>query len=538
VAALLVALPLVPGFPADAAAQEVNPLEVSAETFAGSELEHYLRILQTTGKVPLYPWSLRGYSPGEVRELSPLDGDHPWARRYSFQSPGRGGLQTQIVRPTIRTIYNSKFPYGDDRGPLWAGRGLSGEISGGISVQLGPISAALVPTIYGAQNLEFDLSEHEFSETDPYNDARRPLQIDLPQRPGDSSTTQVDPGNSYIRVDGAGLTAGFSTANQVWGPANRHSLILGANAGGFAHFFAGTSRPVNIWIAKVHARALWARLDQSEYSPVPADSAHRFASGVIATVTPRGIPGLEIGAIRFFHSPWVGGISRTQLLAPFETFVKQSLLDRDQEELEASVVANQLVSVFGRWVFPGSGLEIFGELASEDHRHNFRDLALQPDHATALTLGLIKVWTLPSSELISLQIENLESSGSHLGRNRRQEPFYIHASTRQGHTQRGQVLGSPGAYGGGASMVALGYHHEAGRVSLEWNRLIRSELGEYLESGVTDKPDVIHSLGAEALLFRGGWDITAGLNGAYNLNRNFDDDVFNFGVTLGVRAPL
>jgi hypothetical protein len=178
------------------------------------------------------------------------------------------------------------------------------------------------------------------------------------------------------------------------------------------------------------------------------------------------------------------------------------------------------------------------EFASDDHRHNLRDLILQLDHATAYMVGLQKLWELDSSRWLIVRAEVLSSAASHLQRNRRQEPFYVHASTRQGHTQRGQTLGSTAVYGGGGSIVEGSLYHPEGRLTVSWRRTVRKELGHYLETGVIDQPDVIQALGAEAVVFRNGWDLTAGLTGAYEFNRDFDEDVTNLSVVVGARVRL
>ena len=46
-----------------------------------------------------------------------------------------------------------------------------------------------------------------------------PSNIDLPQRFGDKSYGRVDWGQSTVRADLFGVTAGLSNANMGWGPA-------------------------------------------------------------------------------------------------------------------------------------------------------------------------------------------------------------------------------------------------------------------------------------------------------------------------------
>lgn len=508
------------------------------EVFAGSELESYLRFMQISGEGAPYPWSIRAFSPGEVRRLAPSDTTHPWARRYrTAAADSDTALRLQIILPRVSSTFNSAFPFGGNNGPVWEGKGLTSTFSAGFSALYGAVSITVAPIAFWSQNADFEVVEHTRSETHPLADPRRPTQIDLPQRFGEGSFGRIDPGQTTLRVDVKGIAAGLSTANQVWGPAEEYPLLIGVNAPGFLHGFLGTSQPVNVWIGDIHGKVLWGRLDQSEFSPVHADSAFRFTTGVLGVFMPKGLPGLELGAARLFQMPWPGdGFGRTQLLAPFETFLKQDLIDQNEQELEASILRNQIVSVFARWAFPRSGFEFFAELASEDHRHNLRDLALQPDHATGYTLGFGKVWQLEGPRFATLRGELLNAAASHLHRSRRQEPFYVHAATRQGHTQRGQILGSPAAYGGGGSTLEAELYHDRGRIGVAWRRMVRGEKGEYLVAGRRDRPDVLHSLGVETLIFRGRWDLSAGTTAVYNFNRNFDRNVINLNATLGVRA--
>jgi hypothetical protein len=114
----------------------------------------------------------------------------------------------------------------------------------------------------------------------------------------------------------------------------------------------------------------------------------------------------------------------------------------------------------------------------------------------------------------------------------------MHASMRQGHTERGQILGSPAAYGGSASTVALDLYRPAGRWGISWRRLSQQRLGTFLSAGEIEPLDVQHSLGAEGLLFRGRWELKGRLDGVYRFNRDFGDDVFGTSTSLSIGARL
>ena len=425
-------------------------------------------------------------------------------------------------------------------GAIWAGRGVTLAAQTGFAARVRWFSLVVAPEAFWSQNTAFGLQAPVGAAQHPLADPMRPFQIDLPQRFGTKAYSRLDPGQSTLRADVAGFAAGISTANQAWGPATTFPLILGDNAPGFPHGFVGTSRPWNLWIGKAHGRLVWGRLEQTPYTGIPADSAARFMAGMVGSFTPRGVPGLELGFARFFHTPWPhGGLRPAHLLKPFETFAKLDFDSQGREVFDA-VATNQLASVYFRWVLPHSGMEAYGEFAREDNNQNLRDFLLEPDHNSGYMLGLRSAWALDSGRMLGVRGEVLNAARSHLFRARRQEPFYVHSVTRQGHTERGQILGSPAAYDGAGSTLALDLYDPRGRVTASWTRLFRQDEVDLAQpDSVLPSPlDVTHALGVNALLFAGRFDVTAGVTGVYEFNRYEAGNAFNLNVVLGLRAPL
>jgi hypothetical protein len=330
-----------------------------------------------------------------------------------------------------------------------------------------------------------------------------------------------------LRMDLRGVAVGISSANQAWGPVAEYSVILGNNAPGFAHGFLGSSRPLNVGIGKVHGRMVWGRLEQSAYTNITGTEEHRFMSGMVGVFTPRGIPGLEFGLGRFFHSPWPeNGLSADHFLRPVESLFKVGLGEGEKGREPNSDVDNQLASVFARWVFPRGGFEVYGEYGREDHNWDFRDFILEPDHISAYALGFRKGWMSSEGRLLGLRGEVMNAQVSHLVQVRGQSPFYLHSDTRQGHTHRGQILGSPAVFGGAGGLLGMDYYHPGGRWSLEWSRTLRADT------------NVVHGLGAEAVVFRGGLELTGGLAGVYELDRYPGGDAFNLNASVQVRIGM
>lgn len=505
------------------------------EAVTGGEAERYLRLLQVTGRAPLYPWAIRGFSPAEVDRLVPADSAHPWAARLSPDL--RQGVRAALLRPQVGLTFNSAAPVEQNDGAVWAGRGLTAAVSAGVAARTGALSLRLEPMAFWSQNREFELMELTQTGPTPFADPDRPRSIDRPQRFGDDAYARVDPGQSTLRLDVRGVAVGLSTANQQWGPAADLPLVLGTNAGGFPHLFVGTANPWKVGIGRLHLRVMWADLEQSAYSSVTGHGSRRYGSGVVATFLPWGMDGLEVGFARFFHEAWPqGGLEPGDLLDPLQAFLKADLDETGQGSDQHWSPDNQIASAFARWVFPRSGVEVWGEYVRNDHNWDLTDFILEPDHSSGYLLGVRKGW-MRGGRLMSASAEWLDTQPTHLLQIRRQGTLYGHGTQRQGHTHRGQILGSPAAFGGGGAVLALEGYTPGGRWRVDLARTrVRGGRASDPPLATDSLVDVVYALGGEAVLFRRGFDLRAGLRGSYELNRHLRDDSANLTATLGARV--
>lgn len=540
-----------------ASAQQAEPSNIRFELFADSPGESYLRYLQTTGAVPLYPWSSRSFSPREIKRLIPKDTLNPWASRLGDDSRSFLGIGYGLIEPTISTRYNSAFAYGSNDGPIWAGRGLTSSAQAGFYASYGPVSLTFAPMVFRSENQAFDILPTDREGLASFGNPQF-AGVDRPQRFGDAPYSKFDFGQSSLRVDLPFVAAGVSTANEAWGPAQEFPVILGNNAAGFPRIFAGTSEPLNIFIAKIQAHVVWGELFQSDFSPVAGSQDYtsraepgtrRFATGMVVVGQPRGIPGLEIGGIRFFHVIWpVSGIPRSYFTQVFQGFLKKNVApDRIHDPRfptgvdDTGISSNQLVSVFARWVLPHSGFELHAEYGREDHSFDLRDLTQEPDHSRAYTLGARKVFKSGAESMTAGRVEIMNYQLPQLARYRGEGELYVHGLLRQGHTFEGQLLGADAGVGTGAgSVMAVDHFSKSGSWTASWHRVLNQEDGNFLALGVRipRSMDVSHSIGFETTRFMRGLDVTGGLTLVRDFNRNFRTDVTNVNALVGVRYNL
>ena len=254
VALALIATPAI--MPFAALAQSVGGRN---EIVVGSQLESYLRYLQTAGKSEVYPWGIRSFSPSEIDKLAAKDSLHPWAKRYDLQQRQHTGFEWDYIRPRLTTYLNTVYAYGGNDGAVWQGKGLTTSFTGGFAVRWRAFSGQIAPIAFRAENQSFPLMQNGQTGRLAFADGQWANYVDLPQRFGTEPYGRFDMGQSYLRVDAFGVAAGWSTENMWWGPTDKYPFIIGNNAAGFpSHFLRNVASGKCFPREGAYATRLWA----------------------------------------------------------------------------------------------------------------------------------------------------------------------------------------------------------------------------------------------------------------------------------------
>lgn len=512
----------------------------------GTETESYIRALDLTDTTSDASWSMRPFSPVQLKRLARSLGSDPWHAHLAGFAQSSFPFHFGFLSPNASVRYNSQFPYGSNDAAIWAGRGATVAAQAGVYAEAGPLSITLMPIVFRAENTSFPLAFSALAcgcGAATYGGA-----VDRPQRFGTQPYQRLDPGQSTVRIDAFGVAAGFTTANEAWGPLTEYPYLLGNNAPGFPHVFFGSSHPLPIFLGKAQLKIIYGRLDQSSYSPVTGSKFYssnlepgrvRFASGLIATFQPRGFDGLEIGGARFIHSIWPrSGIPSNYLRKPLQAFLKVNFPGIDQQ---IAGTDNQEASFFARWAFRESGVEVYGEYGREDNSYDLRDFIQEPDHSRAYSLGFAKAFGNRSSqfnvlrlELINFQLPPLATTG------RGEGGLYVHSAIAQGHTNRGQLLGADVGVGAAAgSTVRWDHYSTGGRWAVFWRRDVRQETSDpTLKLPSTPQiSDVLHAFGFERLKFTRRFDVTTSLTLMRDLSRDLSTSRSNANAAVAITLP-
>lgn len=505
----------------------------------GTPSEDFARAAMVAGASPLQPQLIRRASTGRFARVCGGGGAVPWRGRTLPPREGGGGAELRLLPVQARTFFNSGYPDSRNDGALWAGRGVSGDLAAGVELRWGILAAAAAPVVAYQQNRAFDIVPVADSAYSPYRDPwyfTPGVSIDLPQRFGEGSFAQVDPGQSYVRLQARALAIGASTENLWWGPGVRNSILMSNTAAGFPHLHVGTSRSVNVGIGRLEAQALWGRLRESAYFDTVAANDRNVLTAVIGTLEPRGLPGLYLGAARVYvYDVPPGGVPLGDYFVPLlEPFFKYRLARPGNPS--GNRPDNQLVSLFARWVLPESGFEVYGEWAREDHARDLEDFLHEPDHSQAYLLGFQKVvpaggrWVRLRGELT-----NLYKPAPARGR-RAPTSYYTHGHVIQGYTHRGQLLGAGIGPGADSQYLGADLFYSGGRFGVYGERVRRNEDVFYRDPDrVRDGHDVEVAGGLRHVILLSAVDLEWGAAYAFRWNRDFLRDDANWRLDAALR---
>lgn len=500
-----------------------------SEATVGSEWEVYARALAIRGMLPGEPWAIRPFAPLVLDQLAAaIPADNPWASRLPRLAAPVTGFH--MLRSSGEVSLNSGFPWGFYDGPVWQGKGVNAWATAGGTWRYGHFSARLEPLVDYAQNASFRMEPLAAGATSPFQDPIEPRAIDLPQRMGSGAYYLLNLGQSYIRYDVKSFGAGFSNEDLFWGPGVRNALLFDANASGFPHLFFGTNRAVGTPMGRFAAQVVYGRLQESNWAPPSAGTA-RLGAGLIATWQPPSVP-LTFGLTRFYHRAWPKHWTSDDYTLPFGAFFSRPT----SGSTPGSNRDNQLASVFFDARAKSIGFDFYGEFGKNDRNSSVRDLIVEPEHESAWLLGFVKVigldpyqsdfWTV-RVEIADARVDALQQLG------RGQTTFYDHSLITQGHTELGQLLGSPLIERSGGMDLAVDHFTPGGRLGVE---LLERQMPPDLGVGMpTNQLRSQWDLGFGGTLFRGKDDLTFQLGRVWDFNRFPGVNGSNYYVRFGKR---
>lgn len=418
-------------------------------------IEDFARREQLKGNLDLsYSFSLRPIVNTNITHFGSASIDSiPWS--LPILSEKRDWLKLSLLPIQSRYIYNSHHPYGSNDGAMIRARGVQSLLSGGLDGKIGPLSFQFRPEWVIAQNKNYE----GFPETYSPNVWRIYYssilnRIDLPEQMGKSSYYSLFPGQTGLFLDAGFNRIGISTENIWLGPGKMNSLVFSSNAAGMLHYKITSKRPVNIKVGHIEYLIMVGNPKSTGLAPIRHDSTNldffspqrsdkRYLTGMMFAYSPSFVNGLSFGIVRTVQN-YASDLQKNYFSSFTGFFRNDGIYDR----------ADQLASLFARWVFTDAQAELYFELARNDASYNIRDLLLGPEHSRAYVFGFSKLF-LYNNHTYQFSFENthLERSGMYYFR---AEPiYYLNAGLRHGHTHNGEIIGSGIGPGSNFNYISL-----------------------------------------------------------------------------------
>ena len=429
-----------------------------------------------------------------------------------------------LLAPELSTVHNSDLPFSTNDGALWASRGWNHRVRAGVMGRWGPLRVVLAPEWVYEENRPFQVVPYPPGADDPRDFFAHPFHplpesMDYPIRFGRDSRDRIEPGQSSVTLSVGGAAFGVSSESQWWGPGLKNGILLSSQGPGVPHLFLRTARPLETPLGTVEARWMLGRLDESDFFDRDPENDRRTLSGVVVALQPPGVPELTLGFGRLVMRRLPDG--ETGLGHALGVFTSVGRPNSRGPELDPGD-EDQIFSLFGRWLFPGAGVEVWGEWARFEEPASFRDFLETPNHTQGYTVGLQWARAAGAEGRFRIQGEHTMLEPTATFRIRRVFTSYTSRAVPHGFTHDGQMLGAAIGPGASSQWIALDYLRPDWEIGTFGGR-IRWDNGVVLTDvvPVQKREDISVYGGVRAGVGWRGFRLSAELTSAVRLNYLF-----------------
>jgi hypothetical protein len=223
-------------------------------------------------------------------------------------------------------------------------------------------------------------------------------------------------------------------------------------------------------------RWLVGGLTESAYFDTISTNNTRSLAAIAATLQTKWDPNLSLGLARSVY-----GTTRGWGQVPwrlFDVFARthSNVVDTSRTQRD------QLFSLFGRWVFPSDGVEVYGEWGRTQLRPSLRDFLIAPNHTQAYTLGLQWRGGNWREGFFRIQSEITQLEQSATFRDGPIGSWYTSSRVIQGYTNKGRTLGASIGPGASSQWLAVDYLKPGWRLGafagrIRWNQDVHNNAG-------------------------------------------------------------
>ena len=398
----------------------------------------------------------------------------------------RAGLNPFVIKNT----FNSRLPNGQNNDAAWYGRGYNTEFRGGFFVTSKFLTINFYPHLIYQENRDFLHPRFISRRSGEVRYLAEGIgnELDAPFRFGPDPFSTFDLGASSIRFHFREFETGISSEPLWWGGAVQYPLVMSNNAPGIHHAFIGTREKVKIpYLGYFQFRWILGYPEESGYYRGTGSGQTRFTNAANFAFSPPFLKHLTIGLTRVYHLYETDGFDIANALVMFDPVRRSSLVGRQGPD-GTRQRRNQTASFYAHLHLPEANAEIYGEFYREDHSYDFRDYFIQPHHNSAYAFGFQKISYIPWFDIVKTNLEFTNLTSTQLNQVRPQTYFYTHSRIRQGHTNRGQILGAAIGPGSNSQYIGMDGYKDSYKVGFSAQRIVVNDNFHFEEGSASVAP--------------------------------------------------
>lgn len=443
-----------------------------------------------------------------------------WSRPFSpLQYEYESLFKVGVYKPGFRATANSAVPYGGNNEAAWYGKGFNTEFAGGFWLTSDYLTITFRPQFTGSQNLEFDIPR--FVPEDDLGNIRYVAEgmgnaIDMPFRFGSTAYQSLSLGYSSIRAHFRNFEVGLSTEPMWWGANVRYPLLMSNNAPGMKHFFIGSRGPLKVpYLGSFEFKLMWGFPEDSDYFDQEGEfQQERFMNAVNISYSPFFAPNVHLGLTRAVHTYIEQGVLTSEDYSLVLDPILVTNFVKTRGPFQEAKPRNPLNSLYARWVWPESKMEIYGEYFRDDYAYDARDLLMEPRHNSGYAFGFQKLLMGKHANFYKMNVEFTNMTPGYLEEVRPQIYYYTDQLVRQGHTNRGQLLGAAIPPGSNSQFISVDAYFDQGKLGLYARRLADNNHFHYEYDRFLDRPEEWRKGYGD--YWRHRTDLTFGMKGMFN----------------------
>ena len=329
----------------------------------------------------------------------------------------------------------------------------------GVYTRVGPLHIQFIPEHVNAENPKYDVSS-EFGT--------------IPTERYEKNFI----GQSSVRLNISAVSLGLSNENIYWGPGQYNALMMSNNAPGFLHYTFNTTRPIKTFLGSFEFQLITGRLEQDPTMPSEGLNLKtyslwnqpRIINGLNMVFQPKFLPNLFIGVNRAYQYSEIDidkqGTSFINKYLPVFNAVFKSAEGGTAED---AIPRDQQISIYTRWLFPKSHSEFYFEYGWNDHKDNFRDFWIDPEHAATYLIGFKKLMPLKNNSWLELNTEIVQTAQTIDYLVRTAGDWYIYPNG--GYNHNNQILGAGSGLGNNVQTIQVNLLKGLSKVGMKIQRI-------------------------------------------------------------------